>query len=174
MTDKSNEEIALVMGVEEDATNIQVATALEKVFRGLFSKTEVKAIVCKILPNEHKIYIKPFIQLNIKKVDSWFEVNTTLKDENQEDWILHFSFMFAENIVDAWNKFMPMEFVIRIDDKDPYTVKIGWDCGLSKEQVKAYWFSNNSDGYNTEAKFWSREWLREEHKLPSTGGGKVN
>lgn len=170
--DDKDKEWNCTISIPDEATNIEVGKQLEKLFNFLLNN-KAKAIACKMLPNEKEIYVKPFIQLKIKRPESWFEVHTELKKENQERWDEHFSFMFAETIIDIWNKFMPIEFVFMIDEQNPYKIMIGWDCGMNKEQIKEYWFSNSSDGYNPDAQFWRREWLKDEHKRNTRSGGKV-
>jgi len=168
----SEEDLVINLKISDTATNIEVGETLEIVFNKFLS-IGAKAIVCKMLPNEHKIYIKPFLSLKIKKLDSFSMVNMVLKDELRPNYLEHYSFVFAESIIDIWNKFMPMEFVLMIDSEDKYNFSIGWDEGMNKKQIEAYWLKNSSDGYNTEALFWTREWLKDEHKLKSTGGGKI-
>lgn len=160
------------MEIPKKATNIDVGKNLENVFNQLFLSPDVKAIACKILPNEHKIVVKPYKKMKIKQINNFSVVRLNLKDELKHNYLEQYSFMFAETIVDIWNKYMPMEFVLLIDDKDKFKIDIAWDSGMDKAQVQAYWFSNHSDGYNIDAPFWSREWLKEEHKTQSTKGGK--
>lgn len=169
---EEKKEWSATMQIPMDATNIEVGKHLESVFNELFN-AGATAIACKIFPNEKEIYIKPFSKFVPKKKDIEFtSIRMELNKDLRDKYLQHYSFMFAETIVDIWNKYMPSEFYFKMDEDNKFKIEIGYDMGHTKSQVKAYWFSNNSDGWNTEAQFWRREWLKEEHKRPTTSGGK--
>jgi hypothetical protein len=174
-TDDKNEMYYLA-DLPENVTNIKVGEGVQSILDYLF-KHNAKAVIIRIFPNEHQLFCKPFTWIDVNKQsriekEGWTEVNTKLKQENEKNCEEHFAFMIAETLVDIWNKFMVTEFVAKIDEQDPYSLMIGWDKYMTDKQQNQYWKSNTSDGYNPNALFWTREWLRDEHKRKATQGGK--
>lgn len=160
------------LSTTEDVTNIQVGKKLEELFYGLLS-VGAKALICKILPNDHKLIVMGFTTFKLKDDEAITVVGMNLKDELKERWAEHYAFMLAETINDIWNKYMADEFFLVLGEDDKFHFEIGWNQFMPKEELHKYWFSNRSNGYKEDAPFWTREWLREEHRIPTTGGGKI-
>lgn len=169
MKNTKKEEIAMRMHVPKDATNGEVADKLFDVFIYLF-KNKAKAIAVKMLPEESSLYIKPFSFFKAKVLSNFFSISSELKEEFRAEKFESFSFMYSDTLVEIWNKFMPMEFVFKYEGN---MMEMMWDEGMSGKQIKAYWFRNDRDGYNVNGNFWSREWLKTEHKEKADGGGKI-
>ena len=167
----TKEEFSMGMDIPINARNGQVADKLYEVFHFLFTN-KAKAVAVKVLPNEHKLFIKPFTFFKAKKLDNFFILKSTLKEELKPEEFEHISFMFADTFVEIWNKFMPMEFVFKYNH-ETFETEMLWDEGMTKKQMKAYWASDSQNGYNVDSKFWAREWLRPEHKQMASGTGKV-
>ena len=156
----------------ENVTNLEVAEVIEHHIHNCFNFTGITKVYVIIEPNQHKILIKPYYKLKIDPKSGVSCIECNLREELVGEWRKHISFMGTESVVDIWNKFMATHFIICYD-RDKQLLQFYMNFVMTKEQRDAYWIQNTTDGYNLKANFWRREWLKEEHKRPKIGGGKL-
>ena len=156
----------------ENVTNLEVAEIIEHHIQTCFNFTGINKVYVIIEPNKHKILIKPYYKLNITPIKGVSCIECTLRDEHVKEWRKQVTFIGAESVVDIWNKFMATHFIICYD-RDKQLLHFYMNIVMDDKQRKAYWIQNTTDGYNLEASFWRREWLKDEHKRQRLGGGKL-
>jgi hypothetical protein len=157
-----------------ETTNDTVTKVVEKFLQTVFENS-YNAII-KIEPEERKIIIKSIpekgeFDMKIQKDIGYSKVECELKDDCRDRIPERLAFFLTETMADNWNKFHATQFIL-FYNPEKYQVDIFWDYGMDDRTIKAYWVSNEQDGYNLDAPFWTREWLKPEHKKKTTGGGK--
>lgn len=156
-----------------DTPNKAVADAVEKCLIVLFEK--VNCCVVRIDPNKRVIDVKGLTEQDDELMDiseGWSRVQMELKDDCRNRIPERMAFFLTETMMDNWNKFHATEFIL-LYVPDDYSIGIKWNVGMDDGMMKAYWVSNDQDGYNLKAPFWTREWMKPEHKNPAQGGGKI-
>lgn len=129
----------------------------------------------QIIPNETQIKVCPLdakSDVDIPIDEGWSKVDFELADDKRDRIPERLSFYLTETMADIWNKFHATEFILFYLPEE-FRVIVYWNYGMDKKTIRAYWVSNEQNGYNLKAPFWTREWLKPEHKKRTDGGGKI-
>ena len=80
--------------------------------------------------------------------------------------------MTIETLLDYWLKFNMKNFYFEWGVGKSRVWSMIVDRGFTNQDMKNYWFKNDTNGWNVQGRFWKREWFDENrHKRVSTDGG---
>jgi hypothetical protein len=173
--EKSVREIAekgqdITITMNPEIRNKVVAEALNSVLMGILSKEQtvnIEIFSDRLIVSVAKEY----------KYDDDGEV-TIIKSELKKELIPKrievFSNMIVETVIDFWLKFGVTYFQAIINQ---WTFQIKMNKGFSQRQMDAYWRNASYDGWNTEGRFFERDWLKFNQRdrpvdYGKTSGGK--